>query len=62
MQINVINVGRIYLAVPFALYRKSKNFHCKNIFLVAQGYENKYHEIFSTANKLNQQNIYGTKY
>ena len=33
-----------------AAYRKSGNFRRQNIFVVAQGYENKYREIFCTTN------------
>ena len=31
-------------------YHKSVNFRCQNIFLVAQGYKNKYREIVCTTN------------
>ena len=32
------------------LYRKSGNFCCQNIFVVTQGYKNKFREIFCTTN------------
>ena len=30
------------------LYRKSRNFRCQNIFVVVEGYKNKFHKNFCT--------------
>ena len=42
------NEGEIF--VWYIMYRKSGNFRCQIIFVVSQGYENKFRENFWTTN------------